>query len=552
MESSFATYYKPIALRVEHRKRVKPGEICPFFTQSEAPAGTSRARAPKAAKSRGKSVGPSRKKKHDSDAEEVTTALPKRKTRKATGQETTYGVHEEVLPLESQHESEGEDVKSLAPRRTRAASIRPLSRSQSKKRNDSDAETATARPARRKTRKVAGGEIVDSVYEEAPPLESQRDSEAEHGQPPVPPQSFPTRTASKKPPSRSQLKNDSDAETAAVRPARRKTRKVAGGETTDSVHEEAPPLEIQREFEGEDLKRIASSQPPRTLTSSTKPAAPFQSRASKAAGEETANDVEDTQPSTQYVSAEEEERPAPAINEIKKPKPKTSEPQILSPRSFLPFETKAHEIAEKGTAYDPPTKSISAEEEGHPAPTINEIKKPNPKTSEPQILSPLSFVPLETKAHEIAGKETVNDPPTQCVSAEEEERPAPAINEIKKPKPKTSEPQILSPLSIAGKETVNDPPTQYMSAEEEHPAPAINQIKKPKPKTPEPQILPPLSRIPFVPLETLTDAELDMTVEEWIRYQVEVEFDKLRRDGERELLQFKVRAEEVRKVIEKL
>jgi len=41
-------------------------------------------------------------------------------------------------------------------------------------------------------------------------------------------------------------------------------------------------------------------------------------------------------------------------------------------------------------------------------------------------------------------------------------------------------------------------------------------------------------------------------VEEWIRYQVEVEFDKLRREGERELLRFKVRVEEVRKVIERL
>jgi len=43
-----------------------------------------------------------------------------------------------------------------------------------------------------------------------------------------------------------------------------------------------------------------------------------------------------------------------------------------------------------------------------------------------------------------------------------------------------------------------------------------------------------------------------MTVEEWIRYQIEVEYDKFKRDGERELARFRKRAEEVRKVIEGL
>ena len=128
MDSSFATYYKPFFLREEHRKRVKPGEICPFFTQSEAPAGTSRARTSKATKSKGKSVGSSRKKKNDSDAEGATAALPKRKTHKTAGRETTDNLdEEEAPPLESQHESEGEDVNHRAPSqqpRTRAASIK--------------------------------------------------------------------------------------------------------------------------------------------------------------------------------------------------------------------------------------------------------------------------------------------------------------------------------------------------------------------------------------------------------------------------------------------
>lgn len=69
---------------------------------------------------------------------------------------------------------------------------------------------------------------------------------------------------------------------------------------------------------------------------------------------------------------------------------------------------------------------------------------------------------------------------------------------------------------------------------------------------PESILIPALSKLPFLPLHTLTEAELDMTVEEWIRYQMEVEYDKFKRDGERELLRFKKRAEDVRKIIDGL
>ncbi|PPQ90049.1 hypothetical protein CVT25_006289 [Psilocybe cyanescens] len=68
----------------------------------------------------------------------------------------------------------------------------------------------------------------------------------------------------------------------------------------------------------------------------------------------------------------------------------------------------------------------------------------------------------------------------------------------------------------------------------------------------EPPFIPALSKLPFAPLHTLSEPELDMTVEEWIRYQMDVEFDKFKRDGERELQRFRKRAEEVRKVIEGL
>jgi hypothetical protein len=71
-------------------------------------------------------------------------------------------------------------------------------------------------------------------------------------------------------------------------------------------------------------------------------------------------------------------------------------------------------------------------------------------------------------------------------------------------------------------------------------------------ETEEPPFFPPLSRMPFMPLPTLTPAELDMTVEEWVRYQMEMEYDKFKRDGERELVRFRNRAEDVRKIIDGL
>jgi len=86
-------------------------------------------------------------------------------------------------------------------------------------------------------------------------------------------------------------------------------------------------------------------------------------------------------------------------------------------------------------------------------------------------------------------------------------------------------------------------------AEVEHSAP---QSKFEQVQPQQPQLVPVLSKLPFVPLDVLTGAELDMTVEDWIRYQMEVEYDKFKRDGERELMRFRKKAEETRKIIEGL
>ncbi|KAJ7272685.1 hypothetical protein B0H12DRAFT_1091538 [Mycena haematopus] len=70
--------------------------------------------------------------------------------------------------------------------------------------------------------------------------------------------------------------------------------------------------------------------------------------------------------------------------------------------------------------------------------------------------------------------------------------------------------------------------------------------------SPEGFFTPPLAIDPFVNMSSLSEAEQDMTVEEWIRYQMGIEYERFKRDGERQLGLFELRAEEVRRAIETL
>ena len=101
---------------------------------------------------------------------------------------------------------------------------------------------------------------------------------------------------------------------------------------------------------------------------------------------------------------------------------------------------------------------------------------------------------------------------------------------------------------IEDKHAPSTPQPQTPSKKDLTPPPHIMETST----TVEPPLIPALSKLPFTPLHALSEAELDMTVEEWIRYQMDVEYDKFRRDGERELQRFRNQAEEVRKAIEAL
>ncbi|KAF7309496.1 hypothetical protein MIND_00320400 [Mycena indigotica] len=90
------------------------------------------------------------------------------------------------------------------------------------------------------------------------------------------------------------------------------------------------------------------------------------------------------------------------------------------------------------------------------------------------------------------------------------------------------------------------PPRQHPQQQEATPM-------RPMPEIEEAALfIPPLATDPFVNLDSLTEAELDMTVEDWVRYQMGLERERFKKDGERMLLLFEQRAEEVRRAIASL
>lgn len=164
-------------------------------------------------------------------------------------------------------------------------------------------------------------------------------------------------------------------------------------------------------------------------------------------------------------------------------------------------------------------------------------------------------------------KENTHGPTTtQVISQPQPEHEARIVLSHQSRKPKKSltvEVVQPKPPSVPAESPIRDVDVVMGDIEDNH-APSTPQPQTPSKKdltpphimetstTIEPLLIPALSKLPFTPLHALSEAELDMTVEEWIRYQMDVEYDKFRRDGERELQRFRNQAEEVRKAIEAL
>ena len=87
----------------------------------------------------------------------------------------------------------------------------------------------------------------------------------------------------------------------------------------------------------------------------------------------------------------------------------------------------------------------------------------------------------------------------------------------------------------------------------DHPANGdLHSPPPPRPPSDLPTFLPPLALMPIPHIVSLTNAEQDMTVEQWIRHEISVQYEQLKGDGEKRIDAFRERAQEVRMRIDAL
>ncbi|EJD05359.1 uncharacterized protein FOMMEDRAFT_165810 [Fomitiporia mediterranea MF3/22] len=113
--------------------------------------------------------------------------------------------------------------------------------------------------------------------------------------------------------------------------------------------------------------------------------------------------------------------------------------------------------------------------------------------------------------------------------------PAPEVTDAPPSRPTTPEAQIMRSI----------PPKQADNAID-------FQTSLRVPPSPADMFLPPLADKPIQTLTALTEEERAMTVEQWIRHEMAVQYQRLKEDGERRIQAFLEKAEETKRQIEAL
>ena len=72
------------------------------------------------------------------------------------------------------------------------------------------------------------------------------------------------------------------------------------------------------------------------------------------------------------------------------------------------------------------------------------------------------------------------------------------------------------------------------------------------PPSPADMFLPPLANSPIPVIAELTEEERVMTVEQWIRHEMTMQYQRLKEDGEKRICAFLEKAEDMRRQIEAL
>ena len=578
-------------LREEHRKRGKSGTSCPFLVYSSA-SGTSSttATAP---------VSPTTNKLTRSTSAKPPSKTPAKPPSRSRSSRLTRGRKEpakesDVSEEEGSHipEEAEDDMSDIVPtvklvtkpaeaKKTRKSSCAPSARPSTRGVTRS-ASQPVPETQHTKGKSKGKGALMDVVEEggSSDELAIRVSEEEEVKERPAPSRS---RTSRKPPKTKGRTtlrKKQEDVEvedeSEDFGASRRKTRKAR--EDTDQ-HEDAPPVGVNASAR-EDSQSCTSkrgrhaakaAQPP--------PASPAVSVDPLVEGEDivsTYRSPSNIKVKTVPQSTRDEPQTGRAIRTPPPPAPQTTAVNL----------TPAHEIKTPSLPPASPTLAVHptpaeggddmstyhyqsnieektmAQSTEYQSPTGRAVKTPSLPPASPTLAvgpTPAEGVDAMSTYHYQSNIE-------EKTMAQSTEYQSPTGNVVKTPSPSPAPPTAaVGPTPAKSDKVVSIYSDRYQSRNEADTMPQLTQdepptgntVKTPSPPptkatTPEPQIMPALSRIPYLPLQAVTDAELDMTVEEWIRYQMEIEYDKLKRDGERELARFKARAEEARMIIESL
>ncbi|KIM44445.1 hypothetical protein M413DRAFT_442427 [Hebeloma cylindrosporum] len=534
----------------------------------------------KRAASRPKSKAPVEPLVVDSEPEpEVLTIAPKPKQKRTVSRSKSRAP---VEPSDVDSEPEPEpEVVSVVPKQkhkrtaSRAKSKAPMEASEIE--SEPEAEVLTAAPKPKHKRAVSRSKC------KAPVEPSEVDSEPEAEVLTVAPKAKPKRAVSK-----SKIK--APVEPSEIDPEREEEAppKKAASKTKTKI----PPVE---DLFNDDVAMDDYVPPP-----SSPPAVP--SHASTTELPPLFVPKRNTKPPAQQRPAAEES--IPVEKEKKKPgRPKTKPQPASRPQSAKTDDNEQSSITSVSTDTSGPLNPISINPPQPPAKENKPMSKAKPTASHhPEMqVTKMKVVEIssdeeenvilesdrdmKTKAAPLRGKENTQTSSAKATphhdvrptSAQDKHEKKPtAIEAVQpqavKPPPRQASERPVTPAPPPPPAPLADDDVNMDVAEDDaHPVIDDNVAYEP-PRTPvrskgrvsppkeiriekeatEPPFVPALSKLPFIPITTLSEAELDMTVEDWIRYQMDAEFDKLRRDGERELQRFRKKAEDTRKIIESL
>ncbi|CAK5273841.1 unnamed protein product [Mycena citricolor] len=307
-------------------------------------------------------------------------------------------------------------------------------------------------------------------------------------------------SGSRRPPSRSQNRGPA-AESSSIRTSRSRSKTIAAPseEQTDDILQYVPP------------EPVPEPPKPRSKPASETTRKPSSRSASKSKA-----------PATDTEAA-----------------PRASRPAVSRPVSRAALPTKQL-VAVDGSDIDPQVVDISTDEDEPAAtsPPARHVPTKPPSKAKAKASPPSPEPTVVTPAEDVF-EEQVNEPVGDEVAVDEDIEMAPNVPVDDNSGPHES--QLTTP-----------PRPQAVQA---FPAPKTPMSVYPAhtPASPEGfSFIPPLSSDPFLPTQSLTEEEEEMTVEDWIRHHMKMEYDRFKADGERQLRLFDIRAEEVRQAIETL